>query len=607
MSRHASILLRDLVRAARSWQTYGLRVAIAALISAYSLYASLDLNPVDLASLAMQGHDRFVVFALLLLAATALLAPVLVVSALQEERDDHTLELLTLTGLPPLSVLAGKFGSRLVVLLGLVVGALPALAVGLSLGGVGAGELVGAVVASVVVGVILASVAGYYAVHASSMFGPLLATAVWLCGLTAIAGPFWLSSVGVGGQWTVPFLPEGWSWTSLWLLPASAPHVFAVGALTVVAFQLRVATSRSPEDSGRSTPERRGATLAARAVGTLAALTIVLSPVAGVAITSIRTPPGSPNIQPPLLAAVYLHGVFAASLIYLQASAELLARADRGMSWLGRLALGGEARASVWRARRWRLTPLFLDDPTLTRELVTRATGATSVVLGAVTVVGFGLAAMLLPLAVMVLGVRELGVLVSIVGVLVALLSQLVALVLATASVVEERRGDGLEVLFTSTYAPWRWVAAKVVAVASRATPLAVVGMAIMVFGLMLSERDAVDPLLAGAACAVSLLPSQLALIAGAVAIAARVRPVTLAWPAVVGTLVGLVFVSVCGASIVGETGFAVAMSWLPTPVDDEPWVAARLGTAPLYLLFAAVCLGGTAVRLRAWVAASAR
>lgn len=601
--RHGAVLMRDLVRAARSSRTFWLRLGVTALVLAYSLVSFYGVEQVDVGSLGNIGHDRFVVFTLLLQSMVAVLAPVLVTTALQEERDEHTLELLAMTGLPSLAILFGKYGSRMILLIGVVLGSLPALAVGLSLGGVGTGEMVGATVATAWIGVILACIAGFYAVHARSILGPLTATALWAVASSFFFGLPWAlvtrGGVAAGG-WAIPFYPNGWSMASLWLIPMWAPLLLAVVGMTILGFRLRLYVDRSGEEPREDASELRWHERAVRVVSALTVGLIVLFPGAwavAFALLDLVPKPDDEWITLGLAAASWL-ALGAGTLLYLQVTGRYLEQADR---WMAALATLG--RGLVPKGQRWPIGSFVLRDPVVTRELVTRPYGATTVGLIALAIAWVVMAAFVWFLALLVDGPKAIGAASVFTGALGILLVYAVTVVLSTSSFAEERRARTLPLLFTTPYGPGRVVLGKAFAVLARVLPALWIADLMTLAGSYqwTDLPDAYAPLSFAVTVAATTAATTAAL-TWAMLVAARARPAGIAWPVVLATpFLGMIVAAIFAAFDADLVVF-VLFPWAPLLDDDQ--IVPQAAAAVAYAAFTLVGLTVLSLRLRTWILA---
>ncbi|MCA9567378.1 MAG: hypothetical protein KC656_06025, partial [Myxococcales bacterium] len=111
---------------------------------------------------------------MLLLACT--LAPLMTSAAMIEEAEDRTLEMLILSELTPSRILMGKVLSRILLLITVVFGALPVLAMVVTLGGVAPHQVVAVVVHALVAIVLTGSLGAFYGLFTRSPMLAMLAS-----------------------------------------------------------------------------------------------------------------------------------------------------------------------------------------------------------------------------------------------------------------------------------------------------------------------------------------------------------------------------------------------------------------------------------------------
>jgi len=119
----------------------GVLVGVVLLGLQVSLGASrrVGFNAADLGTI---GDLLFTVFCVVQLAMAIVIAPLSTAAAIIEERTDRTFDLLLLTELTPAQIFGGKVLSRILVLLTMVLGAMPILALVVNFGGVSTTEIV---------------------------------------------------------------------------------------------------------------------------------------------------------------------------------------------------------------------------------------------------------------------------------------------------------------------------------------------------------------------------------------------------------------------------------------------------------------------------------
>lgn len=174
------VFTRDARRASHRRTTWLVRVGLSSvLLGLVVLMVARAGRAVELWELAEWGRSMFVAW---LLAATLLAvfaAPLVVAGGLDEEREEGTLELLVLSRMRPLGVLAGQVVARLLGLLTLMLAGVPALALVVTLGGVGPWEAVNGLVQVLGMAVLLGMAGGATALVIRGLAWPYVVSATW--------------------------------------------------------------------------------------------------------------------------------------------------------------------------------------------------------------------------------------------------------------------------------------------------------------------------------------------------------------------------------------------------------------------------------------------
>ncbi len=274
------VLTRELRRLSRRRKTWVARVATASV--GFALVASSQTNQLDdvaqLASRASLALQALTVAALWIVVLTI---PMSAAQAVEEERTDHSLDLLVLTPLPRGRVLWGKVGSRLLHTALFLAGGLPVLGLLSTFGAIAPLRVVNLALNLLLLGILLAQVATCLVV--AQRGGPLLAAAATLCWLI---GASFFTSLGfmVDPEWPLSPLQgmfhddlAGWLPWVVWS-PVVAVHAW-LGPLL-----FRLTTGESGDDElGLLSPEvwtlrryeRRVAALLAVAVACSGALVVM--------------------------------------------------------------------------------------------------------------------------------------------------------------------------------------------------------------------------------------------------------------------------------------------------------------------------------------------
>lgn len=175
------VLLRDLRRLGRRWGPRTARivvVALTALVIAVPILAGPSFDPGE--DISAVGRMILGAAFVLLVAMMGVLLPLEVGQAVRQEREEGTLGLLVLTGLPPVRVLAEVVGTRLAAMMLLALATLPLFAIAMSLGGVGPAEILGACLAACAAFIAVIGVSMVAATASRASLLPVLIVAAWL-------------------------------------------------------------------------------------------------------------------------------------------------------------------------------------------------------------------------------------------------------------------------------------------------------------------------------------------------------------------------------------------------------------------------------------------
>ncbi len=169
----AAVLLRDALRNARRWQTHALRMLFSAVLMGFFLAAvwvvtTFGRDWLDPASLGRSARIVFVAFAVMQVLVATVLAPMAVASAVIEERDQNTADLLLLTRLGATRIFVGKVVAKVLLLMMVVLGAMPVQALVTSLGGVSAIEVVAVTSHALLAVAVMGAMGGFFAIFTRS-------------------------------------------------------------------------------------------------------------------------------------------------------------------------------------------------------------------------------------------------------------------------------------------------------------------------------------------------------------------------------------------------------------------------------------------------------
>lgn len=249
MDRFASsaVLLREASRTSRRWQTYASRVGFTGALFGVLLagiYTAVN-NPMgDAAEMGWLGRYIFVAISTALMLLAIGLAPLITSSAIIEETEDRTLEMLVLSKLEPSQILAGKVLSRILILLTVVFGALPVMAMVVTLGGVAPQAVVAVTIHTLLAVVISGSLGAFYGLFTKS---PLLAM---LASVAYTLPTFWILPLGYVActghpNDAVHFSLFAGPWAEDWSSPvALLSHLPSLALIFVIGtrlFELRIA------------------------------------------------------------------------------------------------------------------------------------------------------------------------------------------------------------------------------------------------------------------------------------------------------------------------------------------------------------------------------
>lgn len=263
-----AVIGREATRTSRRWQTYLVRVGFAAVLVLAVLYtfnAQLDIIRQDSSQSARVGKSLFSMFLFSELLLVLPMAPILVGQAIIEERQDGTLDLLTLTQLTPGSILWSKVFSRLALAVMLILSGAPLVSMTVALGGVDVWEVINGISALVLLTAWLGAIGGFTALTARTAVASLLSAAGFtIVGLIiAPAGLHVLHLINAGpGATRVPadWLSPMWAFVSaspggllVWFV--AFPALIGLAAAANPTFQMVTAGESEEEAFGNLSPE----------------------------------------------------------------------------------------------------------------------------------------------------------------------------------------------------------------------------------------------------------------------------------------------------------------------------------------------------------------
>ena len=241
-----SVLMREVSRTARRWQTYGMRSAFSAALLGFMLVAIwlvVQSGQIDTGESGTLGRNLFIGISVFQVLLAVMVAPLLVARGIIEERLDDTVELLVLTRLTAAQVVGSKVMSRVLLVLMVILGALPVLALVTQLGGVSVIEVAAVSLHTVTAVLLLGCMGAFFAVFTRS---PLLATfaaAVYVIPAFLVLPVVYTTFAAdwYGMAHVSPLFGSlSTDWRALLPLPTLLPMIWLVFSVASDAFQLRV-------------------------------------------------------------------------------------------------------------------------------------------------------------------------------------------------------------------------------------------------------------------------------------------------------------------------------------------------------------------------------
>ncbi|MCO4773601.1 MAG: ABC transporter permease subunit [Deltaproteobacteria bacterium] len=511
------VVERELVRLGRRWQTMAGRTVFAGFVFlivgvAYTAQAAMG-DLVSISTLAEIGRGIFLAWEGTLFSAVVLLTPAMVGQAIIDEKEGHTLELLAMTRLTPRRILWGSMLSRLLMMESLILAVMPVLALVLGFGGVGPLEMLAALVHANVAMLVIGAVSTFLALYSRSVIVVVFHTWFWLfmanfvsSALTSmatlggsnlmLANPL-TAMVGLGAQqvgaWAVLIIPT-LTWT-----------VVALGVMhvTTLCFETLALGEReaSADDADLSAAHWQLETLRRKFAPAILAL-VLLSPV----LVLERFVGSWLPVIPQLVSWTWIAMVLAlgGTMHLLAVRRGALKRAqkrkephirghwqDLGAHYAQNPSTPAPStprdvaeKLEQVRTRKGKvLSPLqrdVWDFPIVWREVATSAHGRIRTGLAA-WYIFFGLLSILVALV----GELDNGGAALALGAFTLMPVPLLALLLATSSIVGERRAGTLELLCVTPLPSTRIIAGKVGAVGMLLGPGLVLGAGFMLLGTL--------------------------------------------------------------------------------------------------------------------------
>ena len=176
-----AVLFREAYRSSRQWQTYASRTffsgALLGVLLAAIAIVLAEPEFLDPAEMAKYGRLVFAVFSIIQVILAIGLAPLMVASAVIQERESKQFELIGLTNIAPSALFSGIVFARLLQLYTVILGSLPILALVVQLGGVSVIEVVVVVVHTLTACTVLGALGGLFGLFTRSASLAVLPTA----------------------------------------------------------------------------------------------------------------------------------------------------------------------------------------------------------------------------------------------------------------------------------------------------------------------------------------------------------------------------------------------------------------------------------------------
>ena len=607
-----AVLWREGARTSRRWQTYALRAGFSAALLGLLLFgiwattALTTTNWLDNTQTAYMGRALFIAFTVIQMVISLFMAPMMTSRAIVEERLEGTLDLLVLTPLRADALLASKVGSRLLLLVTVVLGSLPLLALVTTLGGVSITEVLLVTVGNVVTLLVMGVVGAYFGLFTKSPVIASLAAAGWA--LLAFLGLPGIYAV-MAGAWSAPshvspFFASLGDWSGLVLLLTYLPTVWLTWRLGTRLFQLKMANAELRRFFSDEVWSTRSVMIGGAVFG---GLTLTILPL-GIFMAWAHTVADG-NATGGASWAMWLVGGGGRALIFLWTQGLILLATwfylrlgmDLVDAFEGMLDQMGRDRARRRKSRGHRISR----NPVAWREARVSAWGRGGLPL----LIGWGL--VLFAVAQTGMWLLPGGLLT--VGAANAVAATLLTVWLAAGSIEQERGGGTLSMLLVSTFSTWRLVFGKVLALAAPTLPVVLLSIPLILIGFpqldMIQAFDRSDggflmlgSVTRGALTGVWLVAFWLASALASMLIALRVRNPSGAYGAAVGAVGSFLLIPSFLTWVLREWWLAALPFRLLVPVTAPSATA-------LEILFSTALLVGLSVgmyvllslRIRSW------
>ena len=438
------------------------------LVGMWAAVGASRSGAIDSANLGWLGRSLFVGFSVVQMLLAIIIAPLTTAAAVIEEADERTMEMLVLTPLRPGQILGAKVLSRIGVLITVVCGALPVMAMVVNLGGVGTYEVIAVTVHTLTTVVVMAALGAFFGLFTRSPALAMMASASY-------AIPFFglvpLAYVIVAGA-DPALAPQFSTFTSglatgpsAWITPLSyLPSLVVIMGLATPLFQLKVSNA----DIRHAFSDSLWHTTAwVKAAVILVAIAIPTIPIAGMG--AWLDPKSAPMVVLETLSIAWIWLLFVAltalaTWAFLRVGTDVVDGLDGLLS--GTPTGPASERKSLKVGR----------NPVMWREARPRAWGATAtpmlVTWGLIMLAVFQTGWWIFPGGVLAIGAAN------------AAAAVLFAVWLGSRAIAEERRRGTLEVLMVTTAPARSIVAGKFAGAAMPTTPLLLLSLPLLAFGM---------------------------------------------------------------------------------------------------------------------------
>ncbi|MCB9677373.1 MAG: hypothetical protein H6737_19860 [Alphaproteobacteria bacterium] len=599
----SAVLMREAARTSRRWQTYASRAGFSGALFGVLLlgiWTAVNAPFVEISNISYAGKAIFIAFSAVLLLMAIVLAPLMTSSAMIEETEDRTLEMLILSKLRPSQILAGKVLSRILILITVVFGALPVMAMVVTLGGVAPQAVVAVGVHTLVAVVLIGSLGAFFGLFTRSPMLAMMASASYSIPI------FWLLPIGYvlctghaqdAAHFSLFAGPAAEDWTSPLAVLSYIPSLIVIFVIGTRLFELKVSSA----DIRKAFAAETWSTKAwAWGLGIAIVTGCTVLPMATLGAWTLRHGAGhTPLVQAGVVASVgviWLWWTFAVTL-----STWALLRVGVDVVDAMDAILGGRGKR-----KRDRRNFRVWGNPILWREARPQAWGSNGVPV---------IATWLL----IMLGMLQTGWWIIpggslAMGVMNTLAAMGLTLWLSSRTVEEERRHKSLEVLLTTTMASHRILFGKAAGVAVPTFPLLLLSLPFVSLGvphlhmfdiIESGDRSAADWFVRGFLTWCWTIPVWGVLLTGGMLVALRVQRSRSGFSVAIGGLAAAMGLpTVLGRLFEDVPLIAVPCRMIVPPLAGDAEVWQYLFAMVMWSSFALGLFVWTSLGLRRWIAA---